>query len=690
MNIYFKKLSVVALLMLTSVSSTFLMAAENKILDSITQEMDRISNIATKTKENEDYQPYIISVFHAKELEKLGVLNLKEALSLVPGADMATDNFNNQVPIFRGSNPLSYGQSELMIDGVSVNNLFFDGYSEYLSLPIEMIKRIEVVRGPGSNTNSIKAYAGSINVITYAEDLEDFEQNDKIVLKAGSYKYKMGGFVKTYKEENFKLFSDFYYQEDEKKLSSGYDALSQGLFSFGAPANIDNTALSQSGDVPLWLKSYSLGITLKYKDFYLKSRTMNHEQGAAYGYLYMLPQESDYLKQPSHYLEFGFDKNIGNYEVNINIGAKYGTFDYNAKVAPDGFQTYTTLFNDGMYGEYYAAQRTLYQSGSLKYKGIQNHILKISYRLIKEETIDMSYKFSDLITGDATPIDYTKTRPFFDENAKRDTYRFSFEDKYCYSDTLNFIYGFNYEKTSLENSNFYPMVSVVHQYNTKNIFKAMYTKSGRNPSWQEMFINNNHVLTSNTDLISELVDAYEAAYIRKFSSDSHLEVNIFYLNNKEQIYNTSAHPDYANTKNTDIYGTEMEYKGNISDDDKIYLNYSYVQGEDNYGESLANVAQHMAKAYYIYDINNALSLSSIAKYVGSKKREAKDNRKDLSDYSTLDASLHYKNKKYNYSLTLSAKNIFDTTIKHPSPCYTYSDDYTQDKRSFLITFVKRL
>ncbi|OHE09537.1 MAG: TonB-dependent receptor [Sulfurimonas sp. RIFOXYD12_FULL_33_39] len=651
--------------------------------------MELFGDIATKTKLNEHYQPYIISIFQGKELEKLGVSTLKEALTLVPGADTATDNFNNQVPIFRGSNPLAYGQSKLFIDGVSVNNLFFEGYSEYLSLPIEMIKRIEVVRGPGSKTNKVNSYAGSINVITYAEDMNSDEKNDKIIFKAGSYNYKMGGFTKTYKKDDFSLFSDFFYQQDDKKLSSGYDALSQGLFSFSSPFVIDNRPLSSSADAPLWLKNYSLGMTLKYKEFSLKARTLNHKQGAGYGYLYMLPQENDYLKSPSHYLELAYDKKIDDYDINIAAGAKYDTFDYNAKVAPDNFKTPTAIFSDGMYGEYYAKQRTLYQAASLKYSGFENHTISIGYRLTNEETIDMFYKLSNLTTGNAALVDYTQTRPFFDKDAKRNTYTFTIEDEYSYSDYLVFTYGFNYEKTSLQNSNFDPRISAVYQYDVQNIFKAIYSKLDRNPSWQEMFIINNHAISTNKNLKPEHVNAYEAAYIRKFSSDAHLQVNLFFLNNSKQIHNTTAHPDYENIKDIDIYGTELEYKGNVTHNDQLYLNYSFVDGKDNDNVELAIAAQHMAKGYYIYNIKNNISISTILKYVGSKEREQKDTREKLSDYYTVDASLYYKNKINDYSLTLSVKNIFDQKVKHPSASDTYPDDYTQEQRSFMVTYVKR-
>ena len=474
------------------ISLTNLSAQTDKLLESISSEMEHFNKVATLTKQNEHYQPYIISVFQGKELEKLGVANLKEALLLVPGVDMATDNSNTQTQIFRGSNPLAYGQSKLFIDGVVVNNLFLDAYSEYLSFPIEMIKRIEVVRGPGSKTDGFNAYAGSINVITYAEDFKDSASYDKLVFKYGSYDYRMGGFFKTYKTEDLKLFVDFFYQEDDKKISSGPDGLSQGIF--GA----NNIALSKSGDAPLWLREYSLGVNLEYKDFSLKARMLEHTQGSAYGINLALPQESDRVKLPSYYLDLGYNKEVGSYEVNINAGVKYDTFDSKSKLLPDDLNISNIIFEDGIYGEHYAAQRTLYQSSYLKYSGINKHTITSGYRLIKEETIDMTSKLSNRATGDVALVDYTYTLPFFDKDAKRDTLIFSMQDEFQFNDDISFIYGFNYEQTSYKDAGLEPRVSMVYQLDTENIFKTIYSRSHRNASWQEMFTMNNRARMGTT------------------------------------------------------------------------------------------------------------------------------------------------------------------------------------------------
>ncbi|MBE0514351.1 MAG: TonB-dependent receptor plug domain-containing protein [Sulfurimonas sp.] len=694
-----KSLSISLLLLL---GLTNLKAQSGNLMESISSEMEHFNEVATVTKQNENYQPYIISIFQGEELEKLGVSNLKEALFLVPGVDMATDNFNNQTPIFRGSNSSAYGQSKLFIDGVLVNNVFFDAYSEYLSFPIEMIKRIEVTRGPGSKTDGFNAYAGSINVITYAESFEGFESSDKLVFKYGSYDYKMGGFFKNYKADNLKVSVDFFYQEDNKKLPSGPDGLSQGVLSI---PGYDNRALSQSGDAPLWLNEYSLGLSLEYKDFFIKARVLEHKKGSAYGINYALPQESDRIKLPSYYLELGYNKEINDYKLNINAGIKYDTFDSYSKLAPDGlnfidmyqFDTYGTvspvLFANGAYGEHVAKQRTLYQSSYIEYNGIEKHRITLGYRLVKEETIDMISKLSSWSTGLPEPYDYTQTYPFFDANAKRNTLIFSLQDEFELSDNLSFIYGFNYEETSYEDAGLEPRVSMVYQLDAENIFKAIYSRSHRNASWQEMFTMNNRSRVGSTDLKPEIVDAFEAAYIKKFSNDSYIQTNLFYLLNKDQIYNSSTSPEYENVMDTDLYGFELEYRGNITSLDQLYLNYSYVTGksyinDEARSESLSNVAHHLAKGYYIYNIDRALSLSTVAKFVGSKSRVFGDTREKVKAYSTFDTAMQYKNKKHDFSLTFSVKNIFNSTVKFPSAVNTYPEDYEQERRNFLVTFKK--
>ena len=235
---------------------------------------------------------------------------------------------------------------------------------------------------------------------------------------------------------------------------------------------------------------------------------------------------------------------------------------------------------------------------------------------------------------------------------------------------------------------------MVYQHDINNIYKAIYSRAHRNPSWQEMFTANNNARQGTADLKPEKVDAFELAYIRKFTSNSYLQTNVFYLMNKDQIYNSATDPLYKNVLDTDLYGLELEYSGYLSSSDKVYLNYAYVEGKSHIDStntsnlSLNNVAKHLLKAYYIYSINSNLSFSTIGKYVGSKDRMLSDTRDKLSSYSVCDMALKYKNTRYNFDVLFAAKNVFDSKVKYPSTPKTYTSDYLQDGRNFLITLKK--
>ena len=487
-------------------SAALVHAGEADILATIASDMNRYETIATATKNNEQYQPYIISVFEGKDLEKLGVATLEEALVLAPGVDITTDNFNNRTMIFRGSNPQAYGQSKLFIDGTLVNEVFFDSYTQYLKMPVEMIKRIEITRGPGSRTDGVNAYAGSIHVITYAEEFEGFESKDKLVFKGGSYNYKMGGFVKTYRAGELKIHTDFYYQQDDKTLEAGPDGWTQGYLSI--PGVFDNTVYGRTGgDAQLWVKNWNLGITLDYKDFYLKLRNNDYTHGSAYGINWYLPDEENRQKIPSRYAEVGYDTQTGAFSYSLKAGIKRDSWDSKAHLAPPGFTFFNyrilktdptnfdpatdiVTFPDGTYGNHSAYQQSEYGSAFMHYDGWENHRITAGYRYLKEETYSMTSEHSDWDTGDPTPQEsYTELFPFFNGDASRETNIFSVQDEYDVNEALSLIYGFSYEDTTYTDWVMDPRVSAVYQPDAQNIYKLIYSHSHRNPSWQEMLPN---------------------------------------------------------------------------------------------------------------------------------------------------------------------------------------------------------
>jgi len=638
--------------------------------DSLETEMEKYSQIATDTKQNVDYMPYVISVMTSDEFQKLGLLTLREAITLIPGVDLSIGMAGVKNPIFRGSNPYAMGQSKLIIDGVVVNDQLFGAYNQYLDMPLDIVERIEVVRGPGSLENHINAYAGSISVITKANKKDGTEKETTLFAAHGSEKYGMGGFTTAYSKKGFEFSSDLFYQRHDKKLPAGPDM-------YGS-----------RGDAPLWLRNYGLGINASYKDLSLKGRFANNESGVSYGQSFALSNNpTDYLNVANNFLElgYGFDLARG---VKGKFTADYfdETRELQNKVMPDGS---SMMMGGGMMmplpkGLYFLVdykEQTFNERFEIKVSAIENHTITAGATLSQSRIDTNSAK-----TSMNTMQTFTQTDLL--SNSGRNHISYYLDDLINLSEKTSIQLGMKFDQYNDVKDHFSPRFALVHRYDEENIYKLMYTHSYREPSWREQYLTGMNRFQAMRTIGSESVDAFEAAYIHKFGMRSDLKFNAFYLKNKDQIHAQNAASTYNNNGDNELYGLEAEYTTRLNDTHKFYLNYSYVDGR-NTSDSLANSAQNMAKAYYIYTFDDNLAFSSIAKYVGEKNRIAGDTRAKLNDYTTVDLSAIYTLRPDDLSLTLSLKNIGDKIYYLPSYQYTYPGDFIQEGRSYLIRLTKR-
>jgi len=657
------------LLLISLVASLFAQeSAEDDLLSLLQDDMQKYSKIATQTKQNVDYMPYVVSVLNNEELTRLGILSLREALSLVPGVDISIGMAGVKNPIFRGSNPFAMGQSKLIIDGVMVNDQMFGAYNQYLDMPIDIIERIEVVRGPGSLLNYVNAYAGSIHVITKANKDDGSDKEKSLFTAFGSDKYVMGGFLASYKEGGFELSSDLFYQQHDKSVDVRIDRLGNG------------------GEAPQELKNYALGLNAKYQGLTLKSRFAKNESGISYGQPFSLSEDpTDYLDVSNNFLEidytFEFAKDI---KGNFSLGYFDETRELKDKVFPDGFMLMMPppgiILPDGRYFLVDYKEHTFTERFETVFTNFKDHTIITGIQLSQSRVKKDIASLSDDGLQSFTINDLLST-------SKRDKVSVYADDLIEFDEKNALQVGAKFDHFNDVSNQFSPRIAYVHRYDDDNIFKLMYTHSFREPSWREEYLVGQHFFRS-SDSQAEAVEAYEASYILRFADTDSIKFNAYYLDNKHQIHALDPTRTFQNSGNGHLYGYEVELKTEVASSDQFYLNYSYVDG-DNVSGLLTNTAQHIAKSYYVHTFNTALSLSTLLKYVGEKERINNDLREVVDDYMTLDLSAVYEHKRSGLTLTASVKNLFDTKYYLPSPIGTYPDDFEQEGLNYLLRLEKR-
>ena len=153
-----------------------------------------------------------IQIVTSEEIKKLGVTNVADALQQIAGIDVRRQGVNGmQSDLYiRGG---SFDQTLLLIDGIKVDDAQTGHHTMNLALPIEVIKRIEVIKGPAARIFGQNAFTGAINIVT--KDVEDNSLVAKV--QGGSFNQyiaEVTGTVSLKESSHIVHFS--------KKFSEGY------------------------------------------------------------------------------------------------------------------------------------------------------------------------------------------------------------------------------------------------------------------------------------------------------------------------------------------------------------------------------------------------------------------------------------------------------------------------------------
>ncbi len=140
---------------------------------------------AAKHEQKISEAPSAVTVLTEEDIRAIGAESIPELLRYVPGMDVEIINASFYTVGARGFTTEANNLLLVLIDGMEVNVELF-GEPFWLALPVTIqdIKRIEVIRGPGSALYGANAFAGVVNIITKdPKDKQEFYYD----LKAGNY-----------------------------------------------------------------------------------------------------------------------------------------------------------------------------------------------------------------------------------------------------------------------------------------------------------------------------------------------------------------------------------------------------------------------------------------------------------------------------------------------------------------------
>ena len=585
-------------------------------------------DIASKTNETLSSVPSTISVFSRKQIQALGVDNAYEVMNFVPGMQSTRGDWVGAVPKDHARGVyLDSGNVLVMINGERVNESSFGKASVYLPyIPVEVIEKIEFIRGPGSALYGSNAFLGVMNIVTSKE------RNTLQLVLGNNGRYGATGQFNTSLSDDTSLFASFSY--DQKDGESYPQGVKDPLEALYLEAGVDYKKLQlraryneTSLDEFLNLAGYS------------KQNQHNSDNtfvGIKYNWI-----NNDKLKLDSSY---SFTKH------NISSAGLIATFDDipDFLVGP-AWQTTDSKFETELSyqfdNQWQLAAGIEYSEAKQTEAGVRT-----SYYDFDSEQIIIDPAFEQ--QGIVSVMDF----PEFS------SLRFTFETlsaygqlKIPYSDALTLFIGARYDDVKDIDSKLSPRLAGVYKINSEHTVKLQYGESFRTPVTNELF-SNDDVTIGNPSLRSESIKTTELVWHYK-TSELQANAVLFYneLNdfiNIEPTLSDDALFTFTNSFNTQNSGIELDSTWQSSKDFSITGTYT------QYFEDPINASfKRFASIISSYNLSDSwqVSLNLLWRDTVEVSSETGAHFKQ-SAYSLLGGSLKWQLNN-NSQLMLKAENL---------------------------------
>lgn len=595
--------------------------------------------------------PAIATVITADEIRNMGARNLLDVLKTVPGFGISINEFGINMIEVRGIRNGANDKILFMIDGHSMQKNIF-GSALYMltsTLPVENIKQVEVVRGPGSALYGHSAFMATVNVITRdADDINGLE----IKGSGGSFDTYKGNLVGAFVNDNLAASGSFdYYRTGGPKLVVESDALS------GTPWSMT------PGHSDLRVRQTAAFLKILYGDFSFRGHYLNSKKGSNIGFGYALT-DAELGVIESYWNELAYQLRLSDtLSTQIKISYDYYHQDPYMKLFPSGF---LGSFPQGMIGKAIASDGTFGGEIEVDWAPVErNHVIAgASYEDMHQYGVKNMANFDPMTYAHIGSVQEVAN---WNKNETRQIWAFYLQDEWQMQERLNLTLGVRYDRYSDFGDTLNPRAGLVWNLLDKVDFKLLYGHAFRAPSFQQMYNINNPISVGNPDLQAERVKTGEAGVTYRFSRALNVDINYFHSVIDKLLGREGAGPaHFANIGKWTTRGVELGLGGNAFTVLQWNATYTWQDPRDDItGDRLPYVPSHRVTASLNYALTRYLNLHGDLIWTGSRPRAQGETRPEMPAYTTVDLAVTAWELFKTMEVQLAVHNLFDERYYDP-------------------------
>ena len=695
----FLSLSIVAALTLnfpTSFAYEFIMEGDS--IDELEESLadfygdEEFVSIATGTKKAIHKAPSTTTVITAEDIKMMGANSVFEILETVTGIHIYPSNLDRMKPNFsiRGIHTSENPQTLLLVNGEKTTYEYTGARWEQFNVGINLIDRIEIIRGPGSAVYGADAFSGVINIITKGVDAVS---GSDFGVKAGSFNTKSSWFNIVDSDNTLKYSLNAQWSKtdgDEDRIVQTDAMHTIGLgFLSNAPSAFNTK-----------LETIDIHAQLSYLGFYAKAWYLNNEGGTGAGAAQALSSR-DIEKTDALTLSSGYKWDASE-NLTIDFSAHYQEYNddtyfviYPAGMAlprafnEQGIPTKFTVFTEGLIGQPIAQEKHYGANLVSHYSSIEQHTIRaeVGYRYSEAKQEEYKNFGPGVLNGtedfkDGTLTNVTGTPHIYMQNQDRELYFVSLQDEWALAADWELTAGVRYDNYSDFGGTLNPRLALVWQTQHNLTTKVLYGEAFRAPSFQELYAINNPIVLGNPNLEPENIKTTEVAFDYRPTFDWQIMLNL-YTYQADNLISWVPQGNGTNVANNvgsqDGYGAELEAKWQPIDSLKIKAGYTWQTSEDkNSKETIADAPGQTFDINVNWTVFENISLHADSRFIMNRERSSLDTRANIDDYNVTNLAVSYKISS-EWNTQLSIRNIFDSTVYEPSDGQI-EEDYPMDSR----------
>jgi outer membrane receptor for ferrienterochelin and colicins len=699
-----KRLSIISLLISFLILLLPLISAqeEQEKQQEVTEEFfyaEEEVEIASLKPQAIEEAPGIVSIVTAQQIKDMGARDLNDALRIVPGFQLPVSLFYASEYAVRGLKQTNNTRVLVMMDGVPLNEVYY-GQSNlnWGDMPLNNVKKIEIIRGPGSALYGTYAFLAVINIITNkAEDIDGIEFS----VGGGSWNtqhhYLSAG--KKIGDISLSAYVDY-------RKSDGYDHyfVQQDLVNILDSYVPFFPPVSQApGNVKVPLDSKRVDVRMGYHDFDFQFKAQDYKRGVPFPGFSVT--EGNFEADKSYISQVAYQKNISN-KLSLYMKGNY----YYRKLL-----LYGQPFPRGIYGPLLPGMSAqgFFPDGLLfdltvksQHYGLNT---KFDYTLSKDNMITFGIEYSFMKTDrpigrdNIDPVTRMQSNQMHEErsaiagvmekDANRKVIALFIQDVFNIGDSLDITAGLRLDHYSEFGSAVNPRISLVWKPSEDTNIKILYGHSFRAPAFTELY-NITQDMVGNENLSPEKVRSFEIGINHKLTPKINGSINYFYNSLTDIFLPTgdiiieSFPPQLENSGKVNAQGIEAEVKANFEKNTYAFFNYSYAKAKDDLtGEVIPDVANHLFNFGVNIDAWKYLNANLNVNYVGERKRGLlmgfPDPRDPIAPYALSNLTLRAQNFWENTEVILSIHNLFDKQYADPESLGLIYYDFPREGRQIL-------